>query len=79
MSVQLVIKWVHEFIETYGRIRSVANGGDHAKSRSRTQVDKLGERLRKGDISGPDLLLLEEYRLTFSEAYQAVVATIRLV
>ena len=39
---------------------------------SRAQVDKLGERLKAGRTTEADLRLLDEYRLTFAGAYQAV-------
>ena len=44
---------------------------------SKTQVDKLGDRLRKGDITEADLRLLDDYRRSFSEAYEFVVRAIR--
>lgn len=44
---------------------------------SKTQIDRLGERLRKGNISDDDLRLLDLYRRSFSEAYEFVVGTIR--
>jgi putative GTP pyrophosphokinase len=40
---------------------------------SRTQIDKLGERLKAGPTTEADLRLLDEYRLTFAGAYQAVI------
>jgi putative GTP pyrophosphokinase len=44
---------------------------------SNAQVDKLGYRLRKGDITEADLRMLDEYRRSFSEAYEFVVGAIR--
>jgi hypothetical protein len=44
---------------------------------SKTQIDKLGERLRKGNVTEDDLRLLDEYRLSFSEAYEFVVGNPR--
>lgn len=44
---------------------------------SKTQVDRLGDRLRKGDITEADLRLLDQYRRLFSEAYEVVVEAIR--
>jgi hypothetical protein len=41
---------------------------------SNTQIDRLGDRLRKGDISDEDLRALDEYRLSFSDAYEFVMA-----
>ena len=42
-----------------------------------TQVDRLGDRLRKGNVSEEDLRLLDDFRRSFSPAYESVVATIR--
>lgn len=44
---------------------------------TKTQIDRLGERLRKGNISDDDLRLLDLYRRSFSEAYEIVVGTVR--
>lgn len=44
---------------------------------SKTQIDKLGERLKKGDISEDDLRLLDAYRRSFTKAYEFVVGAIR--
>ena len=44
---------------------------------SKTQIDRLGDRLRKGNITDSDLRLLDEYRRSFTEAYNAVAETIR--
>ena len=43
---------------------------------STTQIDKLGERLKTGEITDQDLRLLDEYRLSFSKAHQFVVGNI---
>jgi putative GTP pyrophosphokinase len=48
-----------------------------ANNLSKTQIDKLGDRLKGGDITEADLRLLDEYRLSFSEAYEFVVGAIR--
>jgi hypothetical protein len=40
---------------------------------SKTQIDRLGDRLRKGNITDEDLRLLDEYRRSFSGAYETVV------
>jgi putative GTP pyrophosphokinase len=48
-----------------------------AKELSKTQVDRLGGRLRKGNINEDDLRLLDQYRRSFSEAYDFVVKAIR--
>ena len=47
------------------------------KPTSRTQIDQLGDRLRKGEASDEDVRLLEAYRLSFAEAYEEVVASIQ--
>ena len=44
---------------------------------SKTQVDRLGDRLRKGAITEADIRLLDHYRRSFSEAYEGVVEAIR--
>lgn len=44
---------------------------------SKSQIDRLGDRLRKGDISEPDLRLLDRYRRSFTDAYEEVVGQIR--
>ena len=44
---------------------------------SKTQIDRLGERLKKGDVSDDDLRLLESHRLSFEAAYEEVINSIR--
>jgi putative GTP pyrophosphokinase len=44
---------------------------------SKTQIDRLGERLKKGDITEDDLRLLDTYRRSFSDAYEFVVGAVR--
>ena len=44
---------------------------------SRTQIDRLGDRLRRGNHTESDLRLLDDYRRSFGEACEAVVRTIR--
>ena len=44
---------------------------------TKTQVDRLGDRLRKGNITEADLRLLDHYRRSFSEAYEVVVEAVR--
>lgn len=43
---------------------------------SKTQIDKLGERLKKGPLSEEDIKSLDEYRRSFNETYETVVQTI---
>jgi putative GTP pyrophosphokinase len=44
---------------------------------SKTQIDRLGDRLRKGPAVKDDLILLDSYRRSFREAYEMVVHAIR--
>lgn len=44
---------------------------------SKAQIDRLGDRLKKGNIKEDDLRLLDEYRRSFTEAYETVVGAIR--
>lgn len=44
---------------------------------SKSQIDRLGDRLRKGPPSDADLRLLDEYRRSFGPAYDFVIRTIR--
>ncbi len=44
---------------------------------SKTQIDQLGNRLRKAFLSEADLKMLNEYRKSFSMAYEEVVRAIR--
>lgn len=50
---------------------------EKANEFSKTQIDRLGDRLRKGDIREDDLRLLDLYRRSFSVAYEDVVGKIR--
>ncbi len=44
---------------------------------SKTQIDRLGDRLRKGLISETDLRVLDDYRKSYGLAYDEVVGVIR--
>jgi putative GTP pyrophosphokinase len=44
---------------------------------SKTQVDRLGERLKAGAHTEDDLRLLDDYRQSFGDAYEVVIGTIR--
>jgi putative GTP pyrophosphokinase len=44
---------------------------------SNTQIDRLGDRLRSNEIMDADLQLLNDYRLSFAPAYEAVVDILR--
>ncbi len=44
---------------------------------SKTQSDRLGDRLKKGNISEADLRLLDTYRRSFTKAYEVVIVTIQ--
>jgi putative GTP pyrophosphokinase len=61
----------------WGRVRRDRNRNPVASDISKTQIDGLGDRLRKGNITDDDLRLLDEYRRSFAEAYEFVVGEIR--
>lgn len=44
---------------------------------SKTQIDRLGDRLRENPFSDSDLKALDDYRRSFIEAYEEVVRIIR--
>lgn len=44
---------------------------------SKSQIKRLGDRLRKGDVGENDRRLLDNYRQSFREAYETVVGQIR--
>lgn len=44
---------------------------------SKSAIDRLGTRLRKGNFTEADLRLLDEYRRSFTNAYETVVGAIR--
>jgi putative GTP pyrophosphokinase len=44
---------------------------------TKTQIDRLGDQLRKGAVAEADLRLLDLYRRSFREAYEAVVGSIQ--
>jgi len=44
---------------------------------SKTQVDRLGDRLRKGIVAEEDLQHLDAYRRSFAESYDEIVAVVR--
>jgi ppGpp synthetase/RelA/SpoT-type nucleotidyltranferase len=44
---------------------------------SKTQIDRLGERLKKGGFDEADLRLLDDYRRSFADVYEHVVGRIR--
>ena len=46
-------------------------------SLSKTQVDQLGDRLRKGKIAEGDFHELDAYRRSFAEAYEEIAAIVR--
>lgn len=48
-----------------------------AKEISKTQIDRLGDRLKRGHITEEDLRLLDRYRRSFTPAYEVVVGDIR--
>lgn len=44
---------------------------------SKTQIDRLGDRIRRDPLTESDLRLLDEYRRSFGEAYETTVRIIR--
>jgi putative GTP pyrophosphokinase len=44
---------------------------------SKTKIDRLGDRLRLGNITDADLRLLDDYRRSFSRGYDIIAGTIR--
>jgi putative GTP pyrophosphokinase len=44
---------------------------------SKTQIDRLGDRLKKGGVQDEDLIFLDVYRRSFTEGYEFVVDKIR--
>ncbi len=44
---------------------------------SKSEIDRLGERLRGAAPSNEDLVLLDQFRRSYTEAYEAVVGVIR--
>lgn len=48
-----------------------------AKEISKTQVDRLGDRIKRGQITEEDLRFLDRYRRSFTPAYEVVVGDIR--
>lgn len=44
---------------------------------SKTQIDRLGERLKFGSATESDLRSLDEYRRSFRDAYETVVSAVR--
>lgn len=52
--------------------------GKHlAASFSKTQIDRLGDRLRHGTLAESDLRLLDDYRRSFGQVYETVVQILR--
>lgn len=44
---------------------------------SKTQIDRLGDRLRKGKFGDEEVRQLDEFRRSFTEAYEEVVGIVR--
>jgi hypothetical protein len=60
------------------RVQPMArDGGRDIRKLSKTRIDRLGDRLRKGNVSEADLQLLDGYRRTFAVAYDQVIRVIR--
>src|SRR6266508_2594535 len=43
---------------------------------SKSQIDLLGDRLKRGSPQDADVLMLDDYRRSFNNAYETVVQTI---
>jgi putative GTP pyrophosphokinase len=43
---------------------------------TKTQIDRLGDRLREGESTADDLRMLDEYRLSFGEPFARVIKSI---
>lgn len=50
---------------------------DERERLSKTQIDRLGDRLRAGPPSDEDVRMLDAYRRSFGRAYEVVVSAIR--
>lgn len=61
-------------MSTEGDFESVQ---ESSRELTKSQINRLGDRLRKGEIQEEDRQLLEDYRLSFTEAYATVVGEIR--
>ncbi len=48
-----------------------------AEEISKSQIDRLGDRLKKGNIGETELRMLDQYRRSYTEAYEIVVGAIR--
>jgi hypothetical protein len=48
-----------------------------SKELSKTQIDRLGDRIKRGHITEEDLRLLDRYRRSFTPAYEVVVGAVR--
>ena len=59
------------------RLDRYACGVLMSKEPSKTQVDRLGDRIKRGHITEEDLRLLDRYRRAFTPAYEIVVSAIR--
>jgi ppGpp synthetase/RelA/SpoT-type nucleotidyltranferase len=44
---------------------------------SKTQIDRLGDRLKKREITETDLIMLDEFRHSFYDAYEFVISAIK--
>src|SRR4051794_10329468 len=46
-------------------------------SMTKSQIDKLGERLKEGAVTDADLRLLDDYRRSFADSYNSVIGIVR--
>jgi len=58
-------------------LRAIAERPPLTGNISKTQIDRLGDRIRGGSLTDPDLRLLDDYRRSFGDAYETVVRIIR--
>lgn len=61
-------------MSTEGDFESVR---ESSRELTKSQINRLGDRLRKGHIREEDRRLLDTYRLSFTNAYETVVTQIR--
>jgi ppGpp synthetase/RelA/SpoT-type nucleotidyltranferase len=63
--------------DTNGDAKMPRDKASMANELTKTQIDRLGDRLKKGHITEADLRLLDQYRRSFTPAYEIIVGTIR--
>ena len=66
-------------VRTAGSRRTVGGSPRYVTSISKTQTDRLGDRLRKEKVGDDELRQLDDFRRSFAGAYEEVVAVVRTV